>query len=63
MRPLTYQRRYGYPFGWALLAEVAWRIEHLPLSYEGEPLAPLARRGYRWRKWAERRGYAARRKP
>jgi hypothetical protein len=52
----TYRYRYGYPWRWALLAEVAWRLEHLPWSYDGQPLAPLSRRAYRWRKAAERRG-------
>jgi hypothetical protein len=56
----TYHRKYGYPWRWAIPAEIAWRIEHLPrwVSYEGRPLAPLARRGYVWRKSCERRGHA-----
>jgi hypothetical protein len=53
---LTYRARYGYRWHWAILAELAWRLEHLPLRYEGQILAPLARAGYRWRKGAERRG-------
>jgi hypothetical protein len=28
----TYHRRYGYPWRWAILAELAWRFEHLPLG-------------------------------
>lgn len=45
----TYRYRYGYPWRWAILAEVAWRIEH----------GPLVRRAYGWRKAAERAGHAA----
>lgn len=56
MISLTYQTRYGYPWRWAILAEIAWRIEHLPLSYDGQVFAPLARAAYGWRKDAERRG-------
>jgi hypothetical protein len=55
----TYRRRYGYPWRWALPAEIAWRIEHLPLNYDGQILAPLARWGYRRRKSWERRGSQA----
>jgi hypothetical protein len=43
----TYHRRYGYPWRWAIPAELAWRLEH-------SPLIPL--RAYRWRKALERRG-------
>jgi hypothetical protein len=46
----TYHRRYGYPWRWAVLAEIAWRFEH-------SPFFPL--RAYRWRKAAERRGIEA----
>lgn len=49
----TYRYRYGYPWRWAFLAEVAWRIEHLPWRYDG-----FARWGYRRRKACERRGAA-----
>lgn len=49
-----YHRRYGYAVGWAILAELAWRLEHLPFSHDGQPFARLARRGYRWRKTFER---------
>lgn len=52
---IAYRTRYGYPWKWALAAEVAWRIEHLPLSDEGKVLAPIARWGYRMRKSFERR--------
>jgi hypothetical protein len=51
-----YHRTYGYPWRWAILAEICWRIEHLPLRYEGQPLAKIARAGYRWRRAMERRG-------
>jgi hypothetical protein len=47
MKQLAYQSRYGYPFRWALLAEIAWRLEHW---------FPRVPRFYRWRKAAERRG-------
>jgi len=53
---LAYRDRYGYPWRWAILATVAWRIEHLPFSFDGQILAPLARAGYRWRKHFERKG-------
>lgn len=52
----TYHFRYGYPWRWAILAEFAWRIEHLPLRDEGQMFASFARAGYRWRKSAERHG-------
>jgi hypothetical protein len=52
----TYHRRYGYPWRWAILAEAAWRIEHLPWRLDGQPFALLARWGYRHRKQWERRG-------
>lgn len=58
----TYKRIYGYPLRWAVLSEIAWRIEHIGpfwLRYEGRPLAPIARWGYRQRRACERRGYAA----
>jgi hypothetical protein len=45
----TYHRRYGYPWHWAILAELAWRLEHV---------GPVKRQAYGWRKAAERRGYA-----
>lgn len=53
-----YRYRYGYPWRWAFLAEIAWRLEHVPLRYEGQALARVALHGYRWRKAAERRGFA-----
>jgi hypothetical protein len=52
----TYRYHYGYPWHWAIYAEICWRIEHLPLNYDGQILAPAARWGYRHRKHAERRG-------
>lgn len=54
----AYHRRYGYPWRWAILAEIAWRIEHVPFGWRREhgPLAWLARRGYTWRKTFERHG-------
>lgn len=55
----TYHYRYGYPWRWAILTEIAWRIEHLPWGFEGEPLAPLARWGYVKRHQFQRRGIAA----
>lgn len=51
-----YHQRYGYPVEWALLAELAWRFEHIWWRHDGQLLAPLARRAYGWRKAAERRG-------
>lgn len=48
----TYRYRYGYPWRWAILAEIAWRIEHMPLG-------PIARWGYVKRHQFERRGIAA----
>jgi hypothetical protein len=44
-----YHRRYGYPVRWAILAELAWRLEHWPLG-------TIAGRAYGWRKAMERRG-------
>lgn len=44
----TYHDVYGYPWRWALLAEVAWRMEHW------RRLSPPW--SYGWRKAAERRG-------
>lgn len=40
-----YHRVYGYPIRWAILAELAWRLEHW------WPTGP----GYRWRKSLERK--------
>lgn len=57
-----YRRRYGYPIRWAILAELAWRLEHIGpwwARYDGRPLAPLSRRGYRWCKHFERRAAGA----
>lgn len=42
-----YRRRYGYPLRWAVLAELAWRVEHAPIG---------SGTGYRWRKRFERKG-------
>jgi len=55
---LAYRTKYGYPWRWAFVAELFWRVEHLPLSFEGQVFAPLARWGYRMRKAAEHRGSA-----
>lgn len=44
---LTYCRRYGYPWRWAVIAEACWRVEHWPH-------APGV--FYAWRHAAERRG-------
>lgn len=44
-----YHRVYGYRWFWAILAELAWRVEHTPAG-------PVARAAYGWRKAAERRG-------
>lgn len=52
----NYHSHYGYPWRWAITAEFFWRLEHLPLSYEGQLFAPVARWGYRMRKTCERRG-------
>lgn len=49
---MIYRSRYHYPWRWAILAEICWRIEHLPLR-------EVARRGYVKRKACEHRGYAA----
>lgn len=43
----VYVSRYGYPWRWALLAELFWRIEHGPA---------LRGWGYRMRKACEHRG-------
>lgn len=51
-----YRRFYGYPLAWAILAELAWRLEHAPIRNDGQLLAPLARCAYRWRKTFERHG-------
>lgn len=55
----TYRYRYGYPWRWAVVAEIAWRFEHLPWRQDGQLLAPLARRAYALRHAAERRGAAS----
>jgi hypothetical protein len=26
----NYRSRYGYPLRWAVAAEIAWRVEHMP---------------------------------
>lgn len=56
-----YHRVYGYPWRWAFLAEIAWRIEHLGdgLRFRGEPLIwlwPINNWAYPWRKRFERAG-------
>jgi hypothetical protein len=39
----TYRYRYGYPWRWAILAEVAWRLEHLGWARGGlGAVLPLA---------------------
>jgi hypothetical protein len=48
--PCVYHDRYGYPYRWAIPAEVAWRLEGR---------FPRVSAFYRWRKAAERRGFAA----
>lgn len=57
----AYRTRYGYPWRWAILAELAWRLEHLPRWGEDDAgehawLGRIGNRAYRWRKGAERRG-------
>jgi hypothetical protein len=54
----NYHSRYGYPRRIAYIAEVWWRVEHLPpwIAFDGRPLAPLARHAYRQRKAWERKG-------
>lgn len=45
-----YHYVYGYPWRWAIPAEIMWRVEH----------GPVARGwGYRWRKTFERKGAAS----
>lgn len=54
-----YHRVYGYPPRWAFMAELAWRLEHCGpfwARYDGRPLATFSRKGYQWRKAAERKG-------
>lgn len=59
----TYHRRYGYPWRYAIPAEIAWRIEHLPGRSEWQPfsppISPIALWGYRKRHEYERKGYVA----
>jgi len=52
-----YRRRYGYPIRWAVLAELAWRIEHFPAMpwAREDRQSRLRMNGYRWRKHFERR--------
>lgn len=45
---IEYRDRYSYPWRWALLAELFWRIEH--------SRTPLRHWGYRQRKAFEHRG-------
>jgi hypothetical protein len=47
-----YHRVYGYPVRWAVLAELAWRLEHCGV-------ARMEHRGYAWRKRFERRASRA----
>lgn len=61
-----YHRVYGYPWRWAIPAEVMWRIEHMGpqwLRMDGRPLGPISRFGYRWNKRFERKGVEAQRTP
>jgi hypothetical protein len=51
-----YRYVYGYPWRYAILAELAWRIEHVPWRDEGQPFAKLAGWGYMRRKGFEQRG-------
>jgi hypothetical protein len=54
----TYRVRYGYPWPTAVVAEFWWRLEHA-FPYRGEDgglCGYVARRAYRNRKAAERRG-------
>ncbi len=68
---LKYHDHYGYPYRWAILAELAWRLEHLPLLPWTEEREENPGRLYRvadgirgWaypaRKRCEHRGVAAR---
>lgn len=57
---MTY-RSYGYPWRWAILAELFWRIEHVPFrcarnGIDDGPLSRIGSWGYRLRKACERRG-------
>jgi hypothetical protein len=58
---MTYHRRYGYPWRWAIAAEFWWRVEHLGYYRGGEGglCAYVNRFGYVKRKAAERRGVQA----
>lgn len=56
---MAYRYRYGYSWRWAILAELAWRIEHLPDYGREDRQSRLRLWGYRWRKHCERRGAAA----
>lgn len=49
-----YHTRYGYPRRWAILAELAWQLEHSWLS----ELLPA----HKWRKTAEHHGYKNRKR-
>ena len=60
MRFTNYHSRYGYPRPIAYIAEVWWRLEHLPYrGGEGGLCGHVARYAYRQRKTWERRGAAA----
>lgn len=62
-----YHYVYGYAWRHALLAEIAWRVEHIPVPSDdtSEPLprwrwlARIRSYGYRQRHKWERRGAAA----
>jgi hypothetical protein len=59
-----YHRVYGYPWRWAILAELAWRVEHMMhdrLSRDDAGMRLprwIGRQGYAYRKRFERRGAA-----
>lgn len=57
----TYRYRYGYPWHWAILAELAWRIEHLGVyrGGDGGVLGAIRRWGYAKRHHFERKGAGA----
>lgn len=55
---IDYRIRYGYPWRWALVAEVWWRLEHLPYrGGDGGLCGYITRYAYRHRKAVERRGH------
>lgn len=54
-----YHYDYGYPWRWAIPAEVCWQLEHVGRYRGGEGglFGYLHRWAYRWRKHYERLGY------